>query len=605
MELFGYKHLEEITVRIQDDKLYKFREGDFKRLRREDIEDMLLFLVQGKLTNLNVDERFALNVAFRMYTRRIVIQERVKDLQLVVESYQKKINLTKPDTYRSDISKKTPYTAYRDIQGIINQDDMNINRLMRTDELHKFSDDTLNHVCTSLNDIATGIQMEYLPKRKWSKQDKQRARVMIKVIDKKLKDRSNYTKRPAWCIAASPTGTLLRSLILVEFFCPTYWIEEAYKITWVEFKKLLIKNSRELATLCPTMVPDSEKMIEVLSGDYLKERTSRALAISAGKTTTNNAQGRAYMLRDKNAYQDPNVVTRIGYSKYHARIICDEKVITSNQRCGNFDLRDLPGLPPVRQVEFQIDLNPGAAPVARAPYRLAPSEMQEISNQLQELADRFEVVLFRPKYFNLGSSFLFVQKEDGSFKNVYDYRDVYSKIDLRSGYHQLRVRDEDIPKTAFRTRYEHYEFQVMPFGLTNAPAVFMDLMNQRKSIAIHLRYNLDYYKKEKLYAKFSKCDFWIRIVQFLGHLIDSQGLHVDPAKIETKLCEALILALPEGNDDFVVYCDASHQGLGAVLMQREKHILDQKELNMRQRRWLELLADFDVTIRSILEGKIS
>ncbi|GJW89495.1 hypothetical protein Tco_0164835 [Tanacetum coccineum] len=189
MEFFGYKHLEEITVRIQDDKLYKFREGDIKRLRHKDIKDMLLLLVQGKLTNLNMDERFALNVALRMYTRRIVIQERVEDLQLAVESYQKKINLTKPDTYHSNISKKTPYTAYHDIQGIIYQDDMNRNRLMRTDELHKFSDGTLNHVRTSLNDIVTGIQMEYLPKRKWLKQDKQRARVMIKAIDKKLKDR--------------------------------------------------------------------------------------------------------------------------------------------------------------------------------------------------------------------------------------------------------------------------------------------------------------------------------------------------------------------------------------------------------------------------------
>ncbi|GJY02315.1 hypothetical protein Tco_0360467 [Tanacetum coccineum] len=132
---------------------------------------MLLLLVQGKLTNLNVDEWFTLNVALRMYTRRIIIQERVEDLQLAVESYQKKINLTKPDTYHSDIY------------------DMNKNHLMRIDELHKFSDDTLNHVRTSLNDIATGIQMEYLPKRKWSKQDKQRARVMIKAIDKKLKDR--------------------------------------------------------------------------------------------------------------------------------------------------------------------------------------------------------------------------------------------------------------------------------------------------------------------------------------------------------------------------------------------------------------------------------
>ncbi|GJW45587.1 hypothetical protein Tco_0077233 [Tanacetum coccineum] len=121
---------------------------------------MLLLLVQGKLTNLNVDERFALIVALRMYTRRIVIQERVEDLQLAVESYQKKINLTKPDTYRTDLRKMTPYTAYRNIQGIIYQDDMDKNHLMRTDELHKFSDGTLNHVRTSLNDIDTGIQME-------------------------------------------------------------------------------------------------------------------------------------------------------------------------------------------------------------------------------------------------------------------------------------------------------------------------------------------------------------------------------------------------------------------------------------------------------------
>ncbi|GJX08350.1 putative reverse transcriptase domain-containing protein [Tanacetum coccineum] len=239
---------------------------------------------------------------------------------------------------------------------------------------------------------------------------------------------------------------------------------------------------------------------------------------------------------------------------------------------------------------------------------------------------------------------------------------VYSKIDLRSGYHQLRVNDDDIPKTDFRMRYRHYEFHVMPFGLTNAPAMFMDLMNHvckpyldkfvivfiddiliyshnKEEHADHLRIILELLIKEKLYAKFSKCDFWISIVQFLGHVIDSQRIHVDPAKIEavknwvspttpTEIRQFLglaapILALPEGNDDFVVYCDASHQGLGAVLMQREKviayasrqlkpneenytthdlelgavHILDQKELNMRQRHWLELLADYDCEIR--------
>ncbi|GJR38269.1 putative reverse transcriptase domain-containing protein [Tanacetum coccineum] len=382
---------------------------------------------------------------------------------------------------------------------------------------------------------------------------------------------------------------------------------------------------------------------------------------------------------------------------------------------------DLPGLPPTRQVEFQIDLVPGAAP---------------------------------------GAPVLFVKKKDGSFRMCIDYRElnkltvknryplpriddlfdqlqgssVYSKIDLRSGYHQLRVREEDIPKTAFRTRYGHYEFQVMPFGLTNAPAVFMDLMNRvckpyldkfvivfiddiliysknKKEHEEHLKQILELLKKEELYAKFSKCEFWIPKVQFLGHVIDSEGIHVDPAKIESikdwtspkspteirqflglagyyrrfiegfskiakpmtkltqkkvkfewgdkqeaafqllkqKLCSAPILALPEGSEDFIAYCDASKKGLGAVLMQREKvisyasrqlkiheknytthdlelgavvfalkiwrhylygtkctvftdhkslqHILDQKELNMRQRRWLELLSDYDCDIR--------
>ncbi|GJZ44301.1 hypothetical protein Tco_0591556 [Tanacetum coccineum] len=172
-----------------DDQLYKFREDDFKRLRRQDIEDILLLLVQDKLTNLNLEERYALNVALRMFTRRIVIQEHVEDLQLRVESYQKKINLKKLDTYRLILRRMTPYTAYPDIQGIIYKDEINRNRLIRTDELHKFSDVTLNHVRTAPNDIALRIKMEYLPKRKWSKQNMQRARVMINAIDKKLRDR--------------------------------------------------------------------------------------------------------------------------------------------------------------------------------------------------------------------------------------------------------------------------------------------------------------------------------------------------------------------------------------------------------------------------------
>ncbi|GKB16243.1 putative reverse transcriptase domain-containing protein [Tanacetum coccineum] len=285
---------------------------------------------------------------------------------------------------------------------------------------------------------------------------------------------------------------------------------------------------------------------------------------------------------------------------------------------------DLPGLLPARQVEFQIDLVPGAAPVARAPYRLAPAEMQELSTQLQELSDKGFI---RPSSSPWGAPVLFVKKKDGSFRMCIDYRElnkltvknryplpriddlfdqlqgsrVYTKIDMRSGYHQLRVREEDISKTTFRTHYGHYEFQVMQFGLTNTSAVFMDLINRvckpyldrfiivsiddiliysksRKEHEGHLKLILNLLKKEELYAKFSTCEFWLLKVQFLGHVIDSEGIHVDPAKIEaikdwaSPKTPTQIHQFLERGENFVVYCDASHKGLGAVLMQREKVI---------------------------------
>ncbi|GJR19503.1 hypothetical protein Tco_0968030 [Tanacetum coccineum] len=189
MKKYDYGHLEEIEVRRDDQKLYTFKEGDFKRLRLQDIEDMLLLLVQQKLTNLTIDERYDLNVALRMYTRRIVIQRRVEDLQLGVKSYQKKLNLTKPDTYRSNLKNRTAYTSYSDPHGIIYVDQNRRKRLMRADELHKFSDGTLNDVRSALHDIAAGIRMEYLPMRKWSNLDKKRARVMVQDIDKQLYQR--------------------------------------------------------------------------------------------------------------------------------------------------------------------------------------------------------------------------------------------------------------------------------------------------------------------------------------------------------------------------------------------------------------------------------
>nr|GEW41019.1 hypothetical protein [Tanacetum cinerariifolium] len=189
VEWHSYKYLDWNTVRRADDKLYKFKECNFKRLRIQDIEDMLLLLVQGKLTNLTVEERFAFNVSLRMFTRSIVIQRHMEDLQLGVESYQKKLNLTKPDSYRSDLKCKEAYTAYSNPRDFIYQNKDKSNRLMRIDELHKFSDGTLIDVCTALDDRLKGIRMQYLPQSIWRKINKDRAAAMIQDIEKRLKTR--------------------------------------------------------------------------------------------------------------------------------------------------------------------------------------------------------------------------------------------------------------------------------------------------------------------------------------------------------------------------------------------------------------------------------
>nr|GEW91503.1 hypothetical protein [Tanacetum cinerariifolium] len=154
MKKYNYGHLEEIEVRRDDHKLYTFRECDFKRLHLQDIEDMLLILVQQRLTNLTIDKLYDLKVALRMYTRRIVIQRRVEDLQLGVKNYQNKLNLTKPDTYRSNLRNKTSYASYSDPHGIIYVDQYRRKRLIRIDALYKFSNGTLNDVRSTLYDIA-------------------------------------------------------------------------------------------------------------------------------------------------------------------------------------------------------------------------------------------------------------------------------------------------------------------------------------------------------------------------------------------------------------------------------------------------------------------
>ncbi|GJS11775.1 putative reverse transcriptase domain-containing protein [Tanacetum coccineum] len=248
----------------------------------------------------------------------------------------------------------------------------------------------------------------------------------------------------------------------------------------------------------------------------------------------------------------------------------------------------------------------------KSPYHLAPSELEELSRQLKELQDKGFI---RPSLSTWGAPVLFVKKKDGSFRVAF-----FFKIDLRSRYHQLRMHEDDIPKTTFRTHYGHFKFTVMPFGLTNMPAIFIDLMNRvcrpyhdkfvivfiddiliysktQEEHVEHLRLVLELLKKEKLYAKFSKCEFWLIEVQFLRHVINGNGIHVDPSKIEAvkywnaprtpsegkehalefqtlkdKLCNAPVLALPDGPEDFLVYCDASGIGLGYVLMQRGKVI---------------------------------
>ena len=423
---------------------------------------------------------------------------------------------------------------------------------------------------------------------------------------------------------------------------------------------------------------------------------------------------------------------------------------------------EIPGLPPVREIDFSIELVQGATPVSRTPYRMVPAELRELNEQLKDLLEKGYI---RPSTSPWGAPVLFVKKKDGSLRMCIDYRGlneltvknkyplpriedlfdqlrgatVFSKIDLRSGYHQVLVAEADRPKTAFRTRYGHFEFTVMPFGVTNAPALFMDLMHRvfrdlldkcvvifiddilvyspsREAHVEHLKIVLTILKEKQLYAKLSKCEFWLDQVAFLGHIISGQGISVDPAKVEAvlkwqpprnvseirsflglvgyyrrfiegfssiarpitqllrkdvkfrwspdceaafellkkKVTEAPVLTLPDESGEYDVYTDASLRGLGCVLMQHGKviafasrqlkpnevnypthdlemaavvhalkiwrHYLygaqcrifsDHKNLKClyksnlmsgRQRRWLELMQDYDTNIEYV-EGK--
>jgi hypothetical protein len=239
---------------------------------------------------------------------------------------------------------------------------------------------------------------------------------------------------------------------------------------------------------------------------------------------------------------------------------------------------ELPRMPPDRDIEFPIELQPGTTPISKRPYHMPPAELAELKKQLQELLDKGFI---RPSTSPWGCPALFVKKKDESLRLCIDYRPlnaatiknkyplpridvlfyqlvgarVFSKIDLRSGYHQIKIRASDIPKTAFSTRYGLYEFLVMSFGLTNAPAYFMYLMNSvfmpelDKSVVVfiddilvyskneeehagHLHVVLQRLREHHLYAKLSKCDFWLKEIKFLGHTISQAGIAVDPDKVQ-------------------------------------------------------------------------
>ncbi|GJZ74259.1 retrotransposon protein, putative, ty3-gypsy subclass [Tanacetum coccineum] len=285
--------------------------------------------------------------------------------------------------------------------------------------------------------------------------------------------------------------------------------------------------------------------------------------------------------------------------------------------------------------------------------------MKELSSQLRELQDKGFI---RPSSSPWGASILFMKKKDGSFMMCIDYRELnkltiknryplpmiddlfdqlqgsqyFSNINLRSGYHQLRVHEENISKTAFRTRYENFEFTVMPFGLTNAPTFFRNVIN---GDGIHVDPSkIQAVKNWEAPRTPSKVRSFLQLAGYYRRFIENFSKIAKPLTILTqknktyvwgeeqeeafqilkdKLCNEPVLALPDGPEDFVVYCDASGLGLGCVLMQRGKiwrhclygtksviytdhkslqHIFNQKELNMRQRRWIELFSDYDCEI---------
>ncbi|WVZ89681.1 hypothetical protein U9M48_036053 [Paspalum notatum var. saurae] len=569
-------------------------------------------------------------------------------------------------------------------------------------------------------------------------------------------------------VNTNPTVVLFDSGASFTFISKAYTLKQGYDI--IELKQDYHITATGSAIITNHMVRDlclqvgrkrlfinslvlPQLGIDIILGmNWLKQHNAK---IDVGSRTVQLCSNSGtdiviHMPLHKNMYHTVNVADAQGDAQALAKIpvVCDYPDVFPEV---------LPGLSPDRDVEFKIDLVPGTAPVSRRPYRMAPDELRELKVQLQEQLDKGFI---RPSSSPWGCPALFVEKKDQGGKRLcVDYRPlnavtiknkyplphidilfdqlagakVFSKIDLRSGYYQIKIKEEDIPKTAFATRYGLYEYLVMSFGLTNAPAFFMYMMNSvfmneldkflvvfiddiliysknEKEHEEHLKIVLARLREHKLYAKFSKCAFWLKEVSFLGHILSEKGVAVDPSKVKDVLnwkqpetvteirsflglagyyrrfikdfsktakpmtsltkknakyvwssnCEeafqtlkklltsAPVLAQPDVTKPFDVYCDASGNGLGCVLMQEGrviayashqlrkheanypthdlelaavvhalkiwrhyllgntchiyidhkslKYILTQPELNMRQRRWLELIKDYDLEI---------
>ncbi|GJU81375.1 hypothetical protein Tco_1283740 [Tanacetum coccineum] len=379
-----------LIVRRADYQEYKISEKDFKNLHPNDFEDLFLLNIQEKLNHLPKTDKTSLHTAVNMWIRNLVIRNRVGDLQLGIESYQTKINLERPNWDATDYYFKEDYTIVPKPRAVVYRDRNDQRKLMRLNELHKFSDGTLTRVMEKLDHMVKDFHLfEYnkgMETRKWSEDDKRRSKDFITAIEKRLQIRRIFRSLESF------VGGRIRDIDYKLINRTT--ITQRWRWRWnfpvPEISSVKASANSDIVYFF-TSAQDGEPLqddVRLCLGDDLKKA------------------------QDHNQRQVKDE-SKDHYPKY------------------------LPGLPPVHQVEFQIDLIPRAAPVARTPYRLAPLEMQELSNQLQELADRGFI---RSSTSPWGAPVLFVKKKDGSFRMCIDYREL-NELTVKNRYPLPRIDD--------------------------------------------------------------------------------------------------------------------------------------------------------------------